>query len=292
VNSDPLKNKMEDDETSQNDEIEALVSIYDDALTLLPSTSGKAFEIKINEATLCLNFPPNYPSDSSPSYELSAPFLNRDEKEEITDQLRDILSSSLGMPVVFSLVECLKEFLEQYDLLQKSTSNAKSQLTMANAICEEIQPKVHAQRMSSVQCPVITTGDCIEDRKSVFQGHYAHVETAEDVKAVISKLMENRKIANAAHGKIYAYRIRQAGDGKMFLQDCDDDGETHAGSRILHLLEILECENVLVVVSRWYGGAKLGPDRFKHINNSARNVLEKAGIVSKIQKKDTKNKNK
>ena len=56
---------MEDDETSQNDEIEALVSIYDDALTLLPSTSGKAFEIKINEATLCLNFPPNYPSDSS-----------------------------------------------------------------------------------------------------------------------------------------------------------------------------------------------------------------------------------
>jgi len=87
VNSDPLKNKMEDDETSQNDEIEALVSIYDDALTLLPSTSGKAFEIKINEATLCLNFPPNYPSDSSPSYELSAPFLNRDEKEEITGQV-------------------------------------------------------------------------------------------------------------------------------------------------------------------------------------------------------------
>ena len=56
---------MEDNETSQNDEIEALVSIYDDALTLLPSTSGKAFEIKINEATLFLNFPPNYPSDSS-----------------------------------------------------------------------------------------------------------------------------------------------------------------------------------------------------------------------------------
>ena len=64
VNSDPSR-KMEDDETSQNDEIEALVSIYDDALTLLPSTSGKAFEIKINEATLNVNFPSNYPSDSS-----------------------------------------------------------------------------------------------------------------------------------------------------------------------------------------------------------------------------------
>ena len=87
-----------------------------------------------------------------PSYELSAPFLNRDEKEEITDQLRDILSSSLGMPVVFSLVECVKEFLEQPHFLQKSISNA-------NSIVEEIQPKVHAQRLSSVQCPVITTGN-------------------------------------------------------------------------------------------------------------------------------------
>ena len=58
---------MEDDETSQNEEIEALVSIYDDSLTLLPSSSGKAFEIKldVNGATLRLNFPPDYPSISS-----------------------------------------------------------------------------------------------------------------------------------------------------------------------------------------------------------------------------------
>merc|ERR1711936_286327 len=104
-----------------------------------PSSSGKAFEIKIdvNEATLRLNFPLDYPSISSPSYEFSAPFLNRDEKEEITDQLRDILSSSLGMPVVFSLVECVKEFLEQPNFLQKSKS-----ISNDKSIGEEIQPKV------------------------------------------------------------------------------------------------------------------------------------------------------
>ncbi|OWK59722.1 Histamine H3 receptor [Lonchura striata] len=38
-------------------------------------------------------------------------------------------------------------------------------------------------------------------------------------------------------------------------------------------LQILNVHNVLVVVSRWYGGILLGPDRFKHINNCARNVL-------------------
>jgi putative IMPACT (imprinted ancient) family translation regulator len=44
-------------------------------------------------------------------------------------------------------------------------------------------------------------------------------------------------------------------------------------------LEILELENVLVVVSRWYGGILLGADRFKHINQAARDALEKAGLL-------------
>lgn len=275
---------QETDETCQNEEIEALVSIYEDKLTILPSTSTKSFEIQIEaNALLNVNFPENYPSTTGPNYELSAPFLDREDKEELELQLRDILSSSVGMPVIFSLSECIKDFLEnrvdscqtvkvQNDDVEKTTtkSELKSNFT------------------SSIKCPAITTGDCIEDRKSVFQGHFAQVENMDEVQAVISKLYENRKIANATHN-MYAFRFFK--DGKVFLQDCDDDGETHAGSRMLHLLEILECENVLVVVSRWYGGIQLGPDRFKHINNAARNVLEIAGVVSKAAKK-TKTKKK
>lgn len=64
------------------------------------------------------------------------------------------------------------------------------------------------------------------------------------------------------------------------ISDCDDDGETAAGGRLAHLLEILEMENVLVVVSRWYGGTLLGPDRFKLINQAARDALEKAGFLA------------
>lgn len=36
---------------------------------------------------------------------------------------------------------------------------------------------------------------------------------------------------------------------------------------------------MLVVVTRYWGGIHLGPDRFKHINQSARNALELGGFL-------------
>lgn len=39
--------------------------------------------------------------------------------------------------------------------------------------------------------------------------------------------------------------------------DCEDDGESAAGGRLAHLLELMDLDNVLVVVSRWFGGIHL-----------------------------------
>lgn len=77
--------------------------------------------------------------------------------------------------------------------------------------------------------------------------------------------------------------------------DNDDDGETAAGGRLAHLLQILVCfysrfkvvtltlpqevNNVLVVVTRYFGGTLLGADRFKHINQAARNALDAGGFL-------------
>lgn len=91
----------------------------------------------------------------------------------------------------------------------------------------------------------------------------------------MSRLKENRKIASATHN-ISAYRIKL---GSGILASCDDDGESKAGSRLLELLTIVDVSNILVVVTRWYGGIKLGPDRFKCINNAARDVLEQFDVL-------------
>lgn len=48
------------------------------------------------------------------------------------------------------------------------------------------------------------------------------------------------------------------------------------------MLDILELEDVLVVVTRWFGGIHLGPDRFKHINQAARDALELGGLLDEV----------
>ena len=42
---------------------------------------------------------------------------------------------------------------------------------------------------------------------------------------------------------------------------------------------VQEVNNVLVIVTRYFGGIHLGPDRFKHINQAARNALEAGGFL-------------
>lgn len=134
--------------------------------------------------------------------------------------------------------------------------------------------------------PEITHGDSVVDRKSVFQGHCSPIHHVDHVQIFLNKLKENKKINNAFHN-MYAYRIdkldptaRIAGKSASIIQDCDDDGEQAAGGRMLTLMQILNVVNVMVVVTRWYGGIQLGPARFKHINNAARDCLVKGGFVT------------
>jgi len=93
-------------------------------------------------------------------------------------------------------------------------------------------------------------------------------------------LSTNKKVAGASHN-ITAWRIQspnaQTGNATT-IQDCDDDGESAAGGRLLHLMQLMDVWNVIVVVTRWYGGVKLGPDRFRVINSVAREALVKGGF--------------
>jgi hypothetical protein len=135
--------------------------------------------------------------------------------------------------------------------------------------------------------------DVVTEKKSVFIGRATQVSSKEQVDAFLEHLTAtDRKAAVATHN-ISAWRIQEkkgpdADLSTTLIQDCDDDGETAAGGRLLHLMQLMNVQNVLVVVSRWYGGIKLGPDRFRIINNVGRDALIKGGFT----KGDTNEKSK
>ncbi|XP_046687602.1 LOW QUALITY PROTEIN: protein IMPACT-like [Homalodisca vitripennis] len=129
----------------------------------------------------------------------------------------------------------------------------------------------------ALQADMNGKGRYITDRKSKFQAHAAIIISVDQVKGMLSTLLENKKFAQATHN-IYAYRVLKDGLPGCMAQDCEDDGENAAGSRLLHLLQTMGAMNVMVVVSRWYGGVHLGPDRFRHINNCSEAGLATDGL--------------
>uniref|UniRef100_A0A8C5MST1 Impact N-terminal domain-containing protein n=1 Tax=Leptobrachium leishanense TaxID=445787 RepID=A0A8C5MST1_9ANUR len=164
----------------------------------------------------------------------------------------------------------LKTTTEENDVEEESEILISSDLS--NELFQNLSLAAHIDSSQDKEdVPTILHGEPISDRRSTFQAHLAPVVSPLQVKAVLNKLYENKKIAAATHN-IYAYRIHSK-KTNTFIQDCEDDGETAAGKRLLHLMQILDARDVMVVVSRWYGGVLLGPDRFKHINNCARNIL-------------------
>lgn len=260
-----------DNLTKQAEEVEALSSIYgEDWITESEATRSYSITIKDNknEVRLYVTMPDDYPGHSPPKYELSAPWMDRKAKEQLHRLLDEVYLENIGETVVFQWVEKIRDVLQSIKPEEK---------------CEPKPVAVELLDLAllDINCPEITHGEVIIDRKSSFQGHAAEVHCVDDVNAVLTKLKQNKKISHATHN-MYAYRIeRKTAKGTSIMQDCDDDGETHAGGRMLHLLQILDQKNTLVVVSRWYGGIQLGPDRFRHINNATRQVIQQAGLLKK-----------
>lgn len=134
--------------------------------------------------------------------------------------------------------------------------------------------------------PSWTLSEPLADRKSIFIARCCPISSKSNAAASLTHLLStNKKVASATHN-ITAWRVQGAADNGVVQQDCDDDGENAAGGRLLHLLQLMDVWNCLVVVTRWYGGVQLGADRFKHINTVAREALVRGGFVKGHEEKE------
>lgn len=106
----------------------------------------------------------------------------------------------------------------------------------------------------------------ITDRGSKYAVSGGPCTSPEEAKMFIRKLCRNKKFLKATHNTW------------AFIQDGEpvknDDGEAGAGMVIARMLAREGLENHIVVVTRWFGGKKLGGDRFRHVQDAVRYYLD------------------
>ena len=116
------------------------------------------------------------------------------------------------------------------------------------------------------------------EKKSKFIANLFYVETKEEAEELIKNI--NKKYHDARHN-CYAYRIITA-DG--IIEKSSDDGEPSgtAGAPMLTILSKNNLANILVVVTRYFGGILLGTGGLvKAYSGACALGLEKAEIVEK-----------
>lgn len=117
-------------------------------------------------------------------------------------------------------------------------------------------------------------GEVIE-KKSRFIGQIFQVTSEEEAKKIISAIKKEHHQANHSCS---AYRVR----GQQLLERYNDDGEPGgtAGMPMLDVLRGNELENVLVVVTRYFGGTKLGTGGLvRAYTQSAQAALGQADLI-------------
>lgn len=106
----------------------------------------------------------------------------------------------------------------------------------------------------------------VSDRGSRYAVSGSRVQSRAEVDAFIKALKKKSKYAKATHNT-WAVILSDGGPVK------NDDGESGAGAVILKMLEREGLQDVVVVVTRWYGGVHLGGDRFAHVVTCTRAFL-------------------
>ncbi|KAE9404893.1 UPF0029-domain-containing protein [Gymnopus androsaceus JB14] len=291
-------------------ELEVLKSIYgDDAIRSwkeAPTDDTIRFEVTIDfpspydevKITTLISLSSTYPADSPPQLQLLSRYIGAFgvDSNLFGSVLRTYISANgvewtRGAVCVFDglqnvLDRCVQWYEDRLsaqragELLREDAAESNLTTRPIPSDPEDAPPSSFpVDRRDIVALPPgiqIFEAEPILDRKSAFVGRACAITDPSQVPLILSYLSSDRKISRAAHPIINAWRCQV---GKTLHQDNEDDGETAAGGRLSHLLQILEINNVLVIVTRYYGGIHLGPDRFKHINQAARNALELGGFL-------------
>ncbi|KAM3071257.1 hypothetical protein ACMFMF_007730 [Clarireedia jacksonii] len=106
----------------------------------------------------------------------------------------------------------------------------------------------------------------------------AHARTA-----LSTLIAQNPSLASASHN-ISAFRICSPNNSNSIVEESSDDGESGGGRHLLSILKSSNILGVLLVVTRWYGGVMLGPDRWRIMTQVSNEALaQRLRVTGEVQ---------
>lgn len=267
------------------DEVEAINSIYGDGCLVQSSEDSNVYILTPPEesASLRIEFPPGYPQEPPVvvGTNSTGDHGKRGDAARELEMFREVVGSIYepGMVCLFDAIEELKRRLEEHAELEQLQQEEEAVAAAPEAVDEPSLPLAQDPMTiaMSIKEPPWVISDPFVELKSVFVARVANVASTAEAEGFLQHLLATDKKVRLAHHNITAWRIK--GPNNTSFQDCNDDGETAAGGRLLHLMQLMDIWDCMVIVTRWYGGHKLGPRRFALINQAARDGFVKAGFV-------------
>jgi hypothetical protein len=117
-------------------------------------------------------------------------------------------------------------------------------------------------------------------KNSTFVARCIGIESPAHARRLLRELLDdNAELQNASHN-VTAWRVQKGDHG--IGEECNDDGETGGGHYVLQILQSMDLVGVMVVLTRWYGGTMLGPDRWKLMSQVCRDALSQRLRVSSL----------
>ncbi|KAM3501517.1 hypothetical protein MY10362_005493 [Beauveria mimosiformis] len=117
-----------------------------------------------------------------------------------------------------------------------------------------------------------TASSTLTSRASTFVAHAASVSNAGSRPGLIRQLITERPDLETASHNAWAIRT-SFGNSPLVQQASFDDGETGCGKFMLEIMREANITNTLVVLTRWYGGVMLGPDRWRLMRECVNDAL-------------------
>jgi hypothetical protein len=146
------------------------------------------------------------------------------------------------------------------ETISEDKPDTQTQSTSSTATLEAVPPK----NPWAASQPVTL-------KSSTFIARATHITDANQRRNLVASLLDANPTLKTATHNAWAYRITLPG-GRI-REEAFDDGETGCGDLMLRVMRDASAVDALVVLTRWFGGIMLGPDRWRIMRNCVNNAL-------------------